>query len=57
MLMSWAGLKVSHAIMSAVSDMKAPANAAVNQAGAMGNRFVNMAMNHLKAAMTSAKKH
>lgn len=51
-LMSWAGLKVSNLIMSAVTDMSLPANAAGKQAGAMGNKIVSAAINAIKMAIT-----
>ncbi len=51
-LMSWAGLKVSNAIMGTVTDMGTPANAAGAQAGAMANKAVNMVINAAKSAIT-----
>lgn len=42
-LMSWAGLKVSNAIMGAITEMKAPGDAAGNEAGMMAKKIINIA--------------
>lgn len=51
-ILTWAGIKVSGSIMSAVSDMKAPGDAAGAQAGALAKQALNMAFNTAKAAIT-----
>lgn len=51
-LMSWAGLKVSNAIMGAVTDMSVPANAAGTQAGAMANKAVNMVIDAARSSIS-----
>ena len=51
-LMSWAGFKVSNAFMAAISEMKAPGNAAGKQAGAMAQRGLNMTIGAAKTAIT-----
>ncbi len=47
-LMSWAGLKVSSAIMSALSTMKEPGDVAGDQAGKLGQRLIGMGIGSIK---------
>lgn len=50
-LMTWAGLKVSHAIMGAMSQMNAPGADAGNRSGALADKAIMMAANVAKAGL------
>ncbi len=51
-LLSWAGLKVSNAIVGALSSMQAPAEAAGAQAGSMAKKVIGTGISVAKAGLT-----